>query len=180
MVGFDKTIQSIEFIGAAQMTITKVPTAAGTRKDSCEFNSSGVYEFRPDGVYLNGVFDPSVQDSEPRDVTNENRKKDPQHYLKKQALHAERVAIWNKEIMDAEAARVAALPQQPILKPSVTPSLPAVQPTPTTKASSLPKPVTPAAEPVLTQNLTRWLAGLVGLLVILLGYLGLRYLRRRA
>jgi hypothetical protein len=47
-------------------------------------------------------------------------------------------------------------------------------------APSLPKLITPAAVPVMTQNLISWLAGLVGLLVILLGYLGWRYFRRNA
>lgn len=43
-----------------------------------------------------------------------------------------------------------------------------------------PKPFTPAAGSALTENLTLWLAVLVGLLVILLGYLGVRYFRKKA
>jgi hypothetical protein len=46
-------------------------------------------------------------------------------------------------------------------------------------APSLPKVVATAAEPVLTENLTSWPAGLVGLLVILLGYLGVKYFRKK-
>ena len=42
------------------------------------------------------------------------------------------------------------------------------------------KPVTPAAGSALTENLTSWLAVLVGLVVILLGYLGVRYFRKKA
>ena len=47
-------------------------------------------------------------------------------------------------------------------------------------APSLQKVVAPAAESMLTKNLTSWLAGLVGLLVILLGYLSWRYFRKKA
>ena len=47
-------------------------------------------------------------------------------------------------------------------------------------APSLQKGVTPAAESMLTKNVTSWLAGLLGLLVILLGYLGWRYFRKKA
>ncbi len=59
------------------------------------------------------------------------------------------------------------------------------QPTPSdgeasATAPSLAEGVVPAAEPVLTKNLTSWLAGLVGLLVILLGYLCWRYFRKKA
>ncbi len=52
--------------------------------------------------------------------------------------------------------------------------------TPISTAPAPSKPVTPAAVPVMTQNLISWLAGLVGLLVILLGYLGWRYFRKKA
>ena len=47
-------------------------------------------------------------------------------------------------------------------------------------APSLPKVVASAAESMLTQNVTSWLAGLLGLLVILLGFLGWRYFRKKA
>jgi hypothetical protein len=173
---FDKSIQSIEFSGAAQMKITTVPTVEGQKRGYDDFKSPGVYEFRPDGVYLNGVFDPSAADREPQDVVDENIRKDPQHYIKKQQLHAARVASWTKEQMDAEAANAAKQPPQPNPKPE----LPETKPTNIAMAPSLPKPVTPAAVPVMTQNLISWLAGLVGLLVILLGYLGWRYFTKKA
>jgi hypothetical protein len=107
VIAFDETIASIEFSGAAQMTITKKPAVAGARRSIFEFKTPGVYEFRPDGVYRDGVFDPSVSDREPQDVVDENIQKDPQHYLKKRELHAARVASWTKEQMDAEAASAA-------------------------------------------------------------------------
>jgi hypothetical protein len=173
---FDKSIQSIEFSGAAQMKITTVPTVEGQKRGYDDFKSPGVYEFRPDGVYLNGVFDPSAADLEPQDVVDENIKKDPQHYIKKQQLHAARVASWTKEQMDTEAANAAKRAPQPNPKTE----LPETKPTPIATAPSLPKPVTPAAVPVMTQNLISWLAGLVGLLVILLGYLGWRYFTKKA
>jgi hypothetical protein len=78
--------------------------------------------------------------------------------------------------MDAEAANAAKRTPQPNPKPE----LPETKPTPIATAPSLPKSVTPAAVPVMTQNLISWLAGLVGLLVILLGYLGWRYFRNKA
>ncbi len=48
------------------------------------------------------------------------------------------------------------------------------------RVRSVPKIVTRAAVAVMTQNLISWLAGLVGLLVILLGYLCWRYFRKKA
>ncbi len=44
---------------------------------------------------------------------------------------------------------------------------------------SLSKTVTSTAEPALTQNLISWCAGLVGLLVMLLWYLCVRYFRKK-
>jgi hypothetical protein len=176
VIAFDETIASIEFSGAAQMTITKKPAVAGARRSIFEFKTPGVYEFRPDGVYRDGVFDPSAADREPQEVVEENIKKDPQHYIKKQQLHAARVASWTKEQMDAQAANAAKQPLQPNPKPE----LPETKPTNIATAPSLPTSVTPAAVPVMTQNLISWPAGLVGLLVILLGYLSWRYFRKKA
>jgi hypothetical protein len=177
MEGFDDSIKSLEFTGAAQLKITKDPaTEAQKRLRPYLFSSPGVYEFRPDGVYRDGVFDPSVSDREPQDVVDENIQKDPQHYIKKQQLHAARVASWTKEQMDAEAASAAKRAPQPNPKPE----LPETKPTNIATAPSLPKSVTPTAVPVMTQNLISWLAGLVGLMVILLGYLGWRYVRKKA
>jgi hypothetical protein len=173
---FDKSIQSIEFSGAAQMKITTIPTVEGEKRGYYDFKSPGVYEFRPDGVYLDGVFDPSVADREPQEVVEENIRKDPRHYTKIRDLHAARVASWTKEQMDAEAANAAKQPPQPNPKPE----LPETKATNIATAPSPPKSVTPAAVPVMTQNLISWLAGLVGLLVILLGYLGWRYFRNKA
>ncbi len=173
---FDKSIQSIEFSGAAQMKITTVPTVEGEKRGHYDFKSPGVYEFRPDGVYLDGVFDPSAADREPQDVVEENIRKDPRHYTKIRDLHAARVASWTKEQMDAEAANAAKQLPQPAQKPK----LPELKPAPIAAAPALPKPITPAAVPVMTQNLISWLAGLVGLLVILLGYLGWLYFRNKA
>jgi hypothetical protein len=45
---------------------------------------------------------------------------------------------------------------------------------------SLPETVAHAAEPALIKNLIPWLAGLVAVLVMLLGYLGWRYFRKKA
>jgi hypothetical protein len=177
MEGFDDSIKSLEFTGAAQLKITKdLATEAQLRLSPYLFKSPGVYEFRPDGVYLDGVFDPSVADYEPQDVAEENFRKDPQHYIKKQQLHAARVASWTKEQMDAEAANAVKRGPQPNPKPV----LPESKPTNIATAPSLPKSVTPAAAPVMTQNLISWLAGLAGLLVLLLGYLGWRYFRKKA
>jgi hypothetical protein len=88
------------------------------------------------------------------------------------------VASWTKEQMDAEAANAAKQAPQP--NPNPKPELPETKPTPIATAPSLPTFVTPAAVPVMTQNLISWLAGLVGLLVILLMYLGWRYFRNKA
>jgi hypothetical protein len=178
---FDDSIKSLEFTGAAQLKITKdSPTEAQKRLRPYLFQSPGIYEFRPDGVYLDGVFDPSVRDHEPQDIVDENLQKDPQHYLKKQALHAARVASWNKEQMDAQALITAAQPPQPTRKPTPPQSIPEVNPTPTATAPVIAQESPPSAEPVFTKNLTPWLAGLVAVLVMLLGYLGWRYSRTRA
>jgi hypothetical protein len=177
---FDQSIESIEFSGATQMKIATKPAVEDGTKGYYNFKRPGVYEFRPDGIYLDGVFDPSVQDYEPQDVVDENVGKDPQHYLKKQALHAARVASWTKEQMDAQALITAAQPPQPTRKPTPPESIPAVNPTPTATAPVIAQESPPSAEPALTKNLTPWLAGLVAVLVMLLGYLGLRYIRKKA
>jgi hypothetical protein len=177
---FDKSIQSIEFSGAAQMKITTIPTVEGAQTGYYDFKSPGVYEFRPDGVYLDGVFDPSVSDREPQDVAEENIRKDPRHYFKRNELHAARVASWNKEQMDAQALITAAQPPQPTREPTPPESIPAVNPTPTAAAPVIAQESPPSAEPALIKNFTPWLAGLMAVLVMLLGYIGLRYIRRRS
>lgn len=165
--GFDKSIKAIEFIGGTQMKITKEASKYDSRMEC-------YYEFRPEGVYQNGIFDPSVADEDSQEAAAEYLKKDPLYYLKKQQLHAARVASWKKEQMDAQAARDAAqLPQ-----PTPTESVPAVTPTPT--APVITKESPPVAEPAPIENLTPWLTGLVAALVLLLGYLGIRFIKRRA
>lgn len=169
--GFDRSVKAIEFMGATQMKITKEATISDSRT-VCD------YEFRPEGVYQNGIFDPSVVDIDSQEASAEYLKKDPLHYLKKQQLHAARVASWNKEQMDAQAARDAAQLSQPTQNSTPTESVPAVTPTPT--APVITKESPPVAEPAPVENLTPWLTGLIAVLVLLLGYLGIRFIKRRA
>jgi hypothetical protein len=165
MLGDDPSIRSITFEGSNQMKIIKVPSEQYPETEL-------LFEIRPDGVYRNGIWDRTVMDDEDSSVIDEKLKTDPDYFEKLRQAREARLA--NDPQLETQTKQ----PTVGILIPQ--PELPETKPTNITTAPSLPKSITPAAVPVMTQNLTPWLAGLVGLLVILLGYLGWRYFRKKA
>jgi hypothetical protein len=167
--GFDKSIKNIEFPKPGEMKITKEPSSEYPETEL-------LFEFRSDGVYRNGVFDHSARSFDSATAHQENLKTDPEYYDKLDKLHGnsaiENAVNSQERVGKSESNRAEKPPQQGSNRET--------KPTNIATAPSLPKPVTPAAVPVMTQNLISWLAGLVGLLVILLGYLGWRYFRKKA
>jgi hypothetical protein len=166
MLGDDPSIRSITFEGSNQMKIIKAPSEQYPETEL-------LFEIRPDGVYRNGIWDRTVMDDEDSSVIDEKLKTDPNYFEKLRQAREARLA--NDPQLKAQTKQPGEVSPTP--PPQV---IPETKPTSIATAPSLPKPVTPAAVPVMTQNLISWLAGLVGLLVILLGYLGWRYFRNKA
>jgi hypothetical protein len=164
-LGKDPSIKALQFEGPNQMRILKTPSEEYPETEL-------LFEIRPDGVYRNGIWDRTVMDYEDPTVIDEKLKTDPDYFEKLRQAREARLA--NDPQLKAQTK------QPGVGIPIQQPKLPETKPTSIVTAPSLPKPVAPAAVPVMTQNLIPWLAGLVAVLVFLLGYLGLRYIRKRS
>jgi hypothetical protein len=162
----DPSVKGITFEGPNQMKILKDPSEQYPETEL-------LFEIRPDGIYRNGIWDRTIMDDEDSSVIDEKLKTDPDYFEKlRQAREARLANDPQLKAQTKQPGEVSPTPPPQVIPETKTTSI--------ATAPSLPTSVTPAAVPVMTQNLISWLAGLVGLLVILLGYLGWRYFTKKA
>lgn len=159
----DPSIKSIVFEGSNQMKITKDPSEQYPETEL-------LFEIRPDGVYRNGVWDRTVQDYEDSTVIDEKLKIDPNYEETLRQAREARLANDPQHQAELKKSRVVSPIQQSETKPESEPK-PALTPLSPSIASA------PIADTVARKSLNPWLMILLAVLMIPVGYLGLRYLR---